>query len=81
MEGTLVHHVWSAPVTEDKKNKAILPALDKIADAGGVIEVIHEGALLAGLVNLPFIETPNGERYYGIDSIQGYAETYRRDAA
>ncbi|MBU3913679.1 MAG: hypothetical protein KKE50_06320 [Nanoarchaeota archaeon] len=79
MTRTLVHHVWPAPIEEDEKNKAILPALDKIDSAGGEVRVVREGSLLAGMVKLPFLETPIGKRHYGVESIQRYAEDYRKN--
>lgn len=73
---TLVHRVWPAPILEDEKNRAILEALDKIQDSGGSVEIIREGSLLAGKVKLPAIETPTGERYYGVESIRRYAASF-----
>ena len=73
-----VHHVWPAPIDRDDENKAILPALEKITDSGGAVSVVSEGSLLADFVMLPFIETPDGERYYGKESIEKYADSYQK---
>ena len=70
-----IHFVWPAPIIEDTKNKKILPLLEKIVANGGEINVVREGSILFGMVELPFIETPAGVRYYGVDSIGNYVNS------
>lgn len=71
-----LHFIWLAPFEQDEKNRQIIPCLRTIADRGGQIEEISEGALLAGIVQLPFLEVPDGMRYFGVESISRYAQNY-----
>jgi len=71
-----LHSIWSAPFEQDEQNRQVIPYLKSIVDKGGEIEVVSEGALLAGIVQLPFLEAPSGMRYFGVESIRRYTQNY-----
>ena len=62
---------------EDNKS-----AFDEVTKLGNV-SVVSSGdtILLDEYINLPFIETENKQRYYGLDSIQKYVKTQIEDNA
>ena len=49
-----------------------------LASAGFHVETVLVGYGLNGLVKLPFAETSNGTRYYGIQSIEAYSQKHRK---
>ena len=64
--------IWPAPASRRWDNDAILPSLDAIKASGATVTEVVEASLLDGLVLLPFIEAPDGERRYGVDSIKDF---------
>ncbi len=57
---------------DDSLNEKALNILSKLK--GITIKCVSDTLLLNGLVDLPFIETNDGSRYYGIESIKKYAK-------
>ena len=68
------HYVWFSQ--DNQKNREVASALQRIIKNGGKVIQLREGRLLEGHVLLPFLETPEGNRYFGVDSINRYAERY-----
>jgi|TARA_B100001971_G_scaffold171205_1_gene163466 hypothetical protein len=72
-----IHLVFPAP-KGDEKNKEILKSLEEIESVGGEIIVVNSSVILEGYVILPFLETPEGGRNYGVRSIERYATNYSK---
>ncbi len=58
----------------DKKAQKILKSLSDVS-----IKYVRDAILLKGVVDLPFIETNDGSRYYGVESIKDFAKCIDKD--
>ena len=74
-------YVFPAPPSAEQDNTLLKPLLDKIKAHGKKLELLISPDRgidimiledLATKIALPFIETPDGARYYGLHSIEKY---------
>jgi len=62
------------PSSDEEVNKKCLKVLEKLEQKGEKIKVVPDGLILEHKVILPFIQTPEGARWFGEKSIKKYAE-------
>lgn len=60
--------------TDRQKNQTAQAALSRMNNIE--VERVIDYGLLEDRVPMPFIETPEGDRYYGIRSIERFAEKH-----
>lgn len=58
-----------------QENVRAIEALKRME--GVVIEAVSVAGILDTFVRLPFIETPDGRRHYGVDSIERFVREHK----
>lgn len=57
---------------DDTENERLAELLSPLISKGVRVSAVAESQILAGAMTLPFIETDDGDRYFGVSSIERF---------
>jgi hypothetical protein len=72
------HIFFPALDSKREENEAVLMELGRLMEKGGNVVLAKDCGILDEVVYLPFLQTPLGDRKFGLGTIRKYVRGYKK---